>query len=403
MEITARIAALIEQGRKAKCNAIQVFASVVGTRTAVDDLVTTKPLDAAIDGLADHIAQEILDELEERHGPVRFRLKVIKQGAEIMRETLRLEGRANPPRGMTVVRGSSTSSHGALVHQSEGTGPATAQIGTEDLLLPDGAMSGTASTAVVLSVLRMQMQFNRDLSRDFLSLVGASHKPLMDQNAMLADALGKANAQIIASAEQHRESVRQTRVLEAEARTEERKAAAIEKAGEMLAKYLPAAIARISRRFGLVAPDEENDPLLEKLVLSFKSSQMAQMQKILEPEQIALFADVWASIDDRRGKKGKKKGPHPWSAALPAIEKLLRSLSLPQLGALAVALTPEQAKLLEEIQATTKLLPASSSSSEASSSSSASSSAPASGVVPSNGANGNGHAHANGNGKAAAS
>ncbi len=38
---------------------------------------------------------------------------------------------------------------------------------TDDLLLPDGAMTGTASTAVVLAVLRMQMNFNRDLSRDY--------------------------------------------------------------------------------------------------------------------------------------------------------------------------------------------------------------------------------------------
>lgn len=375
MEIQPKIAALVEQGRKAKASAIQVFASVVGTRASADDLITTKPLDLAgieAHALADQIACEITDELEERHGPVRFRIKVIKNGAELARDTLRLEGRAAPPKGLTVVRGQTGDGRSALVHTSEGAGEARSQIGTEDLLLPDGAMTGTASTAVVLSVLRMQMQFNRDLSRDYVALVQASHKPLLDQNAMLGDALMKANAQIIASAEQHRESVRQTRLLEAEARTEERKAAALEKAGEMLAKYLPAALARISRKFGIVAADEENDPLLEKLVLSFKSSQMAQMQKILEPEQIALFADVWASMDERRGKKGKKKGPHPWTGALPSIEKLLRSLSTAQLGALSLGLTPEQMGWLAEIQATTKLLPASSPSSSSSSDTSSS-------------------------------
>lgn len=391
MDLVSRIQALIDLGKKSKATAIQIYASQPAARSNTDELVTTKPLEPATlaEGLADQIAQEMLDELEERSGAVRFRAKITKAGAEIARETIRLDGRAAPVQGLNIVRGS----NGQAQLMPNGAGDARTQLTTDDLVLPDGAMTGTASTAVVLAVLRMQMNFNRDLSRDYLALAGQSHKPLLDQNSMLGDALGKANAVIITSAEAHRDAIRQTRVLEAEAKTEERKAAAIEKAGEMLAKYLPAALARISRKFGIVAADEETDPLLEKLVGSFKSSQMAQLQKILEPEQITLFADVWQAMDDRKGKKGKKKpgAPHPWAPVLPSIEKLLRSLTVVQLGALSLGLTPDQMKWLDEIQATAKLVPQLPANTESAPAASSSSSAPSS--------NGNG-ASSHGNGSA---
>lgn len=391
MEINSRIAALIEMGRKAKANAIKVFVSYPGARAAAEDMLTTAPLDqpSALEGLADRLATEITDELEERYGPTRFRLRVIKDSREIAVETLRLAGRAVSAPGQSIVRNAS----GAIVSAPNGVGDAR-PMDPGDLVLPDGALTGTATTAVSIHLLRMQMDFNKQLMKDYRELALGAHAPLLSQNKMLGDALEKANGQLIASAEQHREAIRQSRVLEAEAKAEERKAAAIEKAGEMLAKYLPAALARIGRKFGIVAADEETDPLLEKLVLSFKSSQMGQLQRILEPEQLTLFADVWQAMDARRGGKRKKgeKGAHPWAAALPALEKLIKSLQPPQYIALASALEPDQMAALQEIATVTKFLPAP----KTEPATEAKKDDAVSGVVVKNG-------HANGNGKAAAS
>jgi hypothetical protein len=93
-------------------------------------------------------------------------------------------------------------------------------------------------------------------------------------------------------------------MLEAEAQAEARKARAMEWTAEQLGKFLPVAIARISRHFGgAPPPDAEQDPLLEKLVLSIRQDQAQKLIDIFEPQQMQIFAEVWQNYDARRKQR----------------------------------------------------------------------------------------------------
>ena len=90
MEINSRIAALIEMGRKAKANAIKVFVSYPGARAAAEDMLTTAPLDqpSALEGLADRLATEITDELEERYGFLETQRNDLETSMEDLNRTI---------------------------------------------------------------------------------------------------------------------------------------------------------------------------------------------------------------------------------------------------------------------------------------------------------------------------
>ena len=320
-DVNSRVRALLGTARKHKAATVQVWRQAQGT-TGEPDLVHAAPLEAG-DAFADRICSVIFDECEELAGRHVFLVRAKDaEGLEIAAERLKVEGRAQ--RTDVVVRSEQDRRVDPL-RSPPGQGPAQ-NYDAADLVLPDGALTGTATTAVCMALLKQQMRFTESLARIVTDLSGKSHEPLVRQTEVLGNALASATEKLTSSAAAHVELVRQTRVLEVEARIDERKAEAWAKAGEQLAKYLPAAIARISRKFGAVAEDEENDPLLEKLVGSFKPEQLAAMQQILGPEQIALFAEVWASMDERKAKRGGKGKATKKDAASSSSSSSSRSL-----------------------------------------------------------------------------
>lgn len=299
-DLNTRVRNLLATGIKNKASVVQIWRRSDGT-TGEYDLVHTSPMDKA-DGFADRLVEKINDELDEVCGPQQFLLKVRHDGEDVAVEKVKGDGRWRPADG-TIVVGRTPSGSVDPRRAPPGALPA---LDVGELQLPDGALTGGATTAVAMTLLKQQMRHTESMTRIVVELSGKIHEPLIKQTEILGNALEKATQQLTASAAAHVDQIRSTRVLEAEARTEERKAEAWAKTGEQLAKYLPGVLARFSRKFGIVAADEETDPLLERLVMSFKPEQLGRMQEILGPEQIALFAEVWAVMDERKKKRGEK-------------------------------------------------------------------------------------------------
>ena len=300
MDVNASVRAFCKLAGETTCDAIQVWRGQVGGRPAADDLIATSPIDKTLD--PNRLAAAIIAESDECAGRTRFTIKGVRAGVEVVRDRLILDG-GQPEQ---LQRNTHTR---ALVTPTAGVGPARPIDGVLDEV---GEMQGVefgarTNAAIASALLREQMKQNVQLVGMLMDHSAKMQGPLLKQTETLSSALQVAHKQLIEGAEQHVAHVRQGRALEAEAKTEERKAAAFEKTGEAFAKYLPGVLARFSRKYGIVGDDDENDPLLEKLVKSFKSSQIERMQKVLDPEQLALFAEVWASIDEREGKREAKK------------------------------------------------------------------------------------------------
>ena len=99
---------------------------------------------------------------------------------------------------------------------------------------------------------------------------------------------------------------RRTRAIEAEARAEEAKGRAFEVGGEVLKEFLPLALHRISRKYG-VAGDVTIDPMMEKMIESFSEEQIAKLAEVFSPLQKAMFAEVWLTVNARREKKAAEE------------------------------------------------------------------------------------------------
>lgn len=298
--VAGTVADFCKLAREHQVDAVQVWRGPVGGKGG-DDLIATQPI-ATLD--ADRLTLAITTEADECAGRVRFTLKSVRAGVEVARDRVILEG--------GVVGGPITrSSHaqGSLVNPPPGLAPPRAVDGILEDLASSGVSDFGARTnaAVASALLREQMKQNVQLVNLLVDHTSKMQGPLLKQTETLSAALDLAHKKLIDGAEAHVAHVRQGRVLEVEAKNDERRAAAFERTGEMFAKYLPGVLARISRKYGIAGEDDENDPLLEKLVTSFKSSQIERMQKILDPEQLALFAEVWASMDERQGKREAKR------------------------------------------------------------------------------------------------
>jgi hypothetical protein len=113
---------------------------------------------------------------------------------------------------------------------------------------------------------------------------------------------------------------RQQRLLEAEARTEEMKGQAMKSAAETLSEWLPVAFHKIARKYGM-SGDDAIDPMIEKMVLSFKVEQLDGLAQVLNPVQMQMFGDLWCTIKDRaeaRKKKADADAKKPGASKLPA-------------------------------------------------------------------------------------
>ncbi len=292
--INARVRHVVATAKARGCVSVQL-ARVVGRS---EEMISNLPVTDGDEGqIADRIAESITDELEGLAGSHAFIVRAVSDGgSEVARERIRETGRVKP--GAQIVRAGGTS-----VELSGAMG----EIAGEPYS-PDGALTGNASTAVLVALVRQQMKHNEAMTAHLVALSARVHDPLVRQVEILGGALTQANSKLLEAAGQHVEMVRQSRVLEAEARAEERKAQAWAATGEQLAKWLPVALARISRAWGMKEDGAAaDDPMLEKLVLSFTPDQLAQMQATLRPEQIQLFAEVWANYDEKRTKREAEK------------------------------------------------------------------------------------------------
>jgi hypothetical protein len=295
--INARVRHVVATAKARGCASVQL-ARVVGRS---EEMISQLPIENGDEGaIADRIAESITDELETLAGSHAFIVRAVGEGgAEVARERIREAGRAKP--GAQIVRAGGTSVElaGTMGEISE---PYT----------PDGSLTGNASTAVLVALSRQQMKHNEAMTAHLVALSARVHDPLVRQVEILGAALTAANSKLLEAAGQHVEMVRQSRVLEAEARAEERKAQAWAATGEQLAKWLPVALARISRAWGMGQDGAAaDDPMLEKLVLSFTPDQLGQMQATLRPEQIQLFAEVWTNYDEKRQRREAEKKAAP--------------------------------------------------------------------------------------------
>lgn len=233
--------------------------------------------------LADRICARITDELDDTHGRVVFVVRcVTDSGAEPARERLRCEGRAQPPARLARAQAASV-----VDDDDEGE-----------------AQTPTGSVAVLRAVMSQQYTQNRVLFDHLQQLSMAVPAPLLKTIEILSAANERLMRENLESAQRYASLVRQERMLEAEAQAEARKARAMEWTAEQLGKFLPVAIARISRHFGgAPPPDSEQDPLLEKLVLSIRQDQVEKLMGIFEPSQMQIFAEVWQNYDARRKQR----------------------------------------------------------------------------------------------------
>lgn len=156
------------------------------------------------------------------------------------------------------------------------------------------------------AVLRQQYRHNEAMAGSIVK----SYAPTMEKMTGLIGTLtGALEASYEARARDAEKMIsvqRQERTLAAEARAEELKAEAVKLAAGTFAEYFPVAVHKIAQKYG-VSSDATIDPMLEKLVLSFKSEQLDALSTVLTPFQLQILGDLWCTVKDRVEERKKKK------------------------------------------------------------------------------------------------
>lgn len=284
--LNQRVLSVVVGARRSDAARVELLR-VVGK---LEELVCRVGLNETADDtqLADRICARITDELDDAHGRVVFVVRAVTDsGAEPARERLRCEGRAQPPARIARAQAAS------VVDDDDEGGE---------------AQTPTGSVAVLRAVMSQQYTQNRVLFDHLQQLSMAVPAPLLKTIEILSAANERLMRENLESAQRYASLVRQERMLEAEAQAEARKARAMEWTAEQLGKFLPVAIARISRHFGgAPPPDAEQDPLLEKLVLSITEEQLRKLMGVFDPAQMQIFAEVWQNYDARRKQRDEAK------------------------------------------------------------------------------------------------
>lgn len=156
------------------------------------------------------------------------------------------------------------------------------------------------------AVLRQQYRHNEALAGSVVK----SYAPTMEKMTGLIGTLtGALEASYEARARDAEKMIsvqRQERTLAAEARAEEMRGEALKLAAGTFAEYFPVAIHKITRKYGL-SGDDAIDPILEKLVLSFKPEQLDGLSSVLTPFQLGVLGDLWCTVKDRVEARTKAK------------------------------------------------------------------------------------------------
>lgn len=213
--------------------------------------------------------------------------------SEVVRERVRLMGTAARPPG------------------EEGAALAVRERG--ELREDDHALeqeSGIAmhprEVATLSGVARQQMRHNEALVGTVVRGFGS----VAEQQSRLVEQLSGRVISLTERLEKQSDlfldAARRARLVEAEARAEEAKGRAIEVTAEVLKEFLPVALHRISRKYGL-AGDAEIDPMIEKLIETFTEDQLPALASVLKPAQQALFAEFWIKVQDRKEQRAKEE------------------------------------------------------------------------------------------------
>jgi len=228
-----------------------------------------------------------------------------EDAAEVVRERVRLVGTAARP-----------ASNAQLATTAAGSARALAASDDHALELESGIAMHPREVATLSGVARQQMRHNEAL----VSTVVRGFGSVAEQQSKLVEQLSSRVVSLTERLEKQSDlfldASRRARLVEAEARAEEAKGAAIQVGAEALKEFLPVALHRISRKYGL-AGDAELDPMLERLLSTFTEDQLPALAAVLKPAQQAIFAEVWLTVQDRRAKAEaeQKKAAPPSSAS----------------------------------------------------------------------------------------
>lgn len=207
-----------------------------------------------------------------------------EDGADVVRERIRIVGTAAPA--------------------ARAEGEEEMISGSEDLALEraSGLAMHPREAANLSGVARQQMRHNEALVASVVKGFGG----MAEQQSRMIEQLGTRvitlTERLERQADLFLDAHRKQRLIEAEARAEDAKGRAIEIGAEVVKEYLPVALHRISRKYGL-AGDAEIDPLLEKIVASFEPDQLPAIQAALKPAQQAIFAEMYFTVADRLEKR----------------------------------------------------------------------------------------------------
>lgn len=162
------------------------------------------------------------------------------------------------------------------------------------------------NAVMAAALLRQQYRHNEALAGSVVKSYAGTIQQTTALLGTLSEALDKSIRARLSDAELHISNARQARTMEAEARAEEMRAEAMKLAAGTLAEWLPVGIHKIARKYGM-SGDDAIDPLLEKMILSFKPEQLDSLQGILSPLQREMLGDVWCMVNDRVKARDAKK------------------------------------------------------------------------------------------------
>lgn len=303
-----RIEGLIASAIRMDCDRIEVWH--VPESGARETLISTIAIATDDDhhptprSLVDAIVLTLQDEASALPGGAWHAFSVrgarSQDGADVVRERVRLVGTSSSTAGRAELAGADAA--------REGLDEDRALERASDLAMHP------REVATLSGVARQQMRHNEALVASVVKGFGG----MADQQSRMIEQLSQRVVTLTERLEKQADlfldASRRSRLIEAEARAEEAKSRAVEIGGEVLKEYLPVALHRISRKYGL-AGDAEIDPMLEKLVATFTEDQLPALQEVLKPAQRAIFAEMWITvqqrIEKRKAEEEKKKGGKP--------------------------------------------------------------------------------------------
>ena len=288
-----RVEGLVSSAVRSDCKQIQVWHCPEGGAVR-EELISTIDLNEEAPTARSHVDQVVLTIQDEAAslpggGFHAFSVRGLNSdGLDVVRERIRIPGTAP----------ASASDRLARVEIGE-------EIDHEaGLERTSGLALHPREVATLAGITRQQMRHNEALIAMVVKGFGANadvSQKLIEQLGMRVLTLTE---KLEKQADLYLDSHRRTKLVEAEARASDARGRAIEIGSQVLADYLPVALHRITRKHGL-AGDAELDPLMEKMLDSFDEAQLPKLAEILKPQQQALFADVWMTVQSR--KEARKK------------------------------------------------------------------------------------------------